>query len=224
MVLDFAGDGDDDGKPPVPRYRDALARIACEPGPSQTWSLQLPAADDDLIFDEEDFDELAIVTTGCGRSSLWLPHLGVDGGSSFVNTTLYASRVTTDRDLNAIDYDDDEVIRSRDLRELDLPGVRTIPDSVGDDELTYAIGPYNQERLYHYHRLDIRASRTTRVGRRGRLTFFIDIQNLDNRDNLRGYAVADPECRYDTNSGTRVTFPEEYWLSIIPSFGVSWEF
>ncbi len=90
--------------------------------------------------------------------------------------------------------------------------------------LSYEVGPFYQERLDDYHRLDFRASRTTRVGKKGHLTFFVDIQNVYNRDNLRGIAIADPEWRYDEPTGWYLTFPEEYWLPIIPSFGVSWEF
>ena len=71
----------------------------------------------------------------------------------------------------------------------------------------------------------MRASRTSRVGRNGTLTFFIDVQNLLDRDNLRGLAIADPEYSYvPATGGYRVSFPEEHWLPIIPSFGVSWEF
>ncbi len=50
------------------------------------------------------------------------------------------------------------------------------------------------------------------------------MQNLTNRDNVRGIAIADPEYEYTDVTGWVVTFPEEYWLPIIPSFGVSYEF
>ncbi|MDX2436208.1 MAG: hypothetical protein QNL88_04055 [Acidobacteriota bacterium] len=50
------------------------------------------------------------------------------------------------------------------------------------------------------------------------------MQNLTNRDNVRGIAIADPEYEYTDATGWVVTFPEEYWLPIIPSFGVSYEF
>ena len=100
-----------------------------------------------------------------------------------------------------------------------------VPGSGGDWVLTYDIGPFYQERLDEYYRLDVRASRSTSVGRSGRLTFFVDVQNLANRDNLRGYAIADPEYNYDPQTGDyEIAFPEEHWLPVIPSFGVSWEF
>jgi hypothetical protein len=78
--------------------------------------------------------------------------------------------------------------------------------------------------LDDYYRIDFRASRTSKVGRKGQLTFFIDVQNLSNRDNQRGIAIADPDYEYTPSTGLVITFPEEYWLPIIPSFGVSYEF
>jgi len=91
--------------------------------------------------------------------------------------------------------------------------------------LAYDVGPFYQERLDDYHRLDFRASRSTQVGRNGRLTLFIDVQNLADRENPRGFDIADPEYSYDQfGSVSEVSFPEEHWLPIIPSFGVSWEF
>ena len=94
----------------------------------------------------------------------------------------------------------------------------------GGFELSYDVGPFYQERLDDYHRLDFRASRTSSLGR-GRLTLFIDVQNLYNRDNLRGIGIADPDYHYNQSTGGYdITFPEEYWLPIIPSFGISYEF
>jgi outer membrane receptor protein involved in Fe transport len=94
----------------------------------------------------------------------------------------------------------------------------------GDWRLSYDIGPFYQEFLDDYWRLDLRASRTSRVGKRGSLTFFIDVQNLTDQDNLRGVAIADPDYYWSDATGLVVTFPEEYWFPIIPSFGVSYEF
>ena len=73
-------------------------------------------------------------------------------------------------------------------------------------------------------RLDVRASRTSRVGRKGSLTLFIDVQNLTNRENLRGFAIADPESTQAPGGNRYITFPEEHWLPNIPSFGESWQF
>jgi len=94
----------------------------------------------------------------------------------------------------------------------------------GNWRLSYDVGPFYQEFLNDYMRIDLRASRTSRAGRKGHLTFFIDVQNLTNRDNQRGIAIADPNYSWSEATGTVVTFPEEYWFPIIPSFGVSYEF
>ena len=94
----------------------------------------------------------------------------------------------------------------------------------GEWTLSYDVGPFYQELLDDYFRFDFRASRTSRVGQKGRLTFFIDVQNLSNRENQRGIAIADPDYNWTQESGWVVSFPEENWLPIIPSFGVSYEF
>ncbi len=94
----------------------------------------------------------------------------------------------------------------------------------GEQLLSYDVGPFYQERLSDYYRIDVRASRTSRVGKRGQLTFFIDVQNLTNRENEAGIEISDPWYHYDPETGTAVTFPTEHWLPIIPSFGVSYEF
>jgi len=99
-----------------------------------------------------------------------------------------------------------------------------IQDPDGDWRLGYDIGPFYQEFLDDYVRLDIRASRTSKLGRNGSLMFFIDIQNITNNDNLRGIAIADPDYYWSPETGPVITFPEEYWFPIIPSFGVSYEF
>ena len=94
----------------------------------------------------------------------------------------------------------------------------------GEWALAYDIGPFYQEFLDDYFRFDFRASRTSRLGEKGQLTFFIDIQNLSDRDNQRGIAIADPDYDYSAETGWIITFPRENWLPIIPSFGVSYEF
>ena len=39
-----------------------------------------------------------------------------------------------------------------------------------------------------------------------------------------GPVPEDPEWRQDSQGNWHVAFPEEYWLPIIPSFGISYEF
>jgi outer membrane receptor protein involved in Fe transport len=94
----------------------------------------------------------------------------------------------------------------------------------GGLRLDYDIGPFYEGFWEDYLRLDLRASWTSRVGRKGELSFFIDVQNLTDRENQRGIGIADPDYEYDPEVGYSVSFSRENWLPIIPSFGVSYEF
>jgi len=99
-----------------------------------------------------------------------------------------------------------------------------VPAPEGGLRLDYEIGAFYEECWEDYLRLDLRASWTSRVGRKGELSFFIDVQNLTDRENQRGIGIADPDYEYDPGTGYMVSFPRENWLPIIPSFGVSYEF
>lgn len=94
----------------------------------------------------------------------------------------------------------------------------------GSAQLVHSVGPFYAERHDDYHRLDLRASRTTRFEKRGELTFFIDVQNLYNRENARGVDVEEEAFHRADDGSIVVTFPQEDWLGLMPSFGVSWEF
>ena len=94
----------------------------------------------------------------------------------------------------------------------------------GDPFIHFEVGEFYSERWNDFQRIDFRASRTTEVGKDGTLTFFIDVQNLFNRDNQRGLEVTEPGFNQAGDGPTEVTFPVETWLPILPSFGVIWEF
>jgi len=85
-----------------------------------------------------------------------------------------------------------------------------------ETELVPAFGPLNSERLPPYHRLDVRASRRWELAR-GSLTFFVDVQNLYDRENLGGFDVV-----IDPDEGA-VELDEERWPGLFPSLGVTWE-
>ena len=97
---------------------------------------------------------------------------------------------------------------------------RRLPDGSGG--LAYEIGPFYEERWPDYHRLDLRASRVTNV-RSGTLTFFIDIQNLYDQDNLRGIEVDGWRWIQSPDGSYSADFNQESWFGIMPSLGVSWE-
>ena len=82
------------------------------------------------------------------------------------------------------------------------------------------IGELNALRLPAYHRLDFRVSRNFNVGR-GLLQAYLDVFNLYNRTNLRGYTFF-PEV---TRGRVRVRrAPGEEMLPLLPTLGVRWEF
>ncbi len=118
-----ADDGDDD--PPDPRYWDAFGSLAFDLNQRHSLALQVLAADDSLVFEEEDSNEITDVETGYGSQYLWLRHQGVFGSRSFANTSLYTGRVTVDRNMFFDDYDDDERFELYDDRDMDLSGIRT---------------------------------------------------------------------------------------------------
>lgn len=88
--------------------------------------------------------------------------------------------------------------------------------------MVYDIGPFYAERWPSYHRLDMRASRARQMGK-SRLTFFIDVQNLYDRDNVRGIEIDDWNWVKQGDGSYIPVFVEESWFGIMPSFGVSWE-
>ena len=96
-------------------------------------------------------------------------------------------------------------------------------DFTGDDyRIVHDVGPFYSERLDDYHRLDFRASRTSQL-KKGRLSLFIDVQNLYNRDNARGIDIDDEDFFQRPDGSFGVSFPEQDWLGILPSFGITWE-
>jgi outer membrane receptor protein involved in Fe transport len=86
-----------------------------------------------------------------------------------------------------------------------------------EPELVAVFGPLRSRRLPDYHRLDLRASRTWTRGS-GRITFFIDIQNLYDRANPAGFDVS-----LEEDEGV-VLLESEDWPGIFPSLGIQWEF
>ncbi|MEP7011806.1 MAG: TonB-dependent receptor [Acidobacteriota bacterium] len=94
-----------------------------------------------------------------------------------------------------------------------------VADPDDPEEATFAVvfGRLNSKRLPPYHRLDLRASRSWER-RRGRLTFFVDVQNLYDRQNLGGF---DLQVDAEAESFDLV---KEHWAGIFPSLGINWEF
>jgi TonB dependent receptor len=85
-----------------------------------------------------------------------------------------------------------------------------------EPRLVPVLGPLYSERLPSYHRLDLRASRAWQL-RAGRLTFFLDLQNVYDRKNQAGFDIA-----FDAEEG-ELDVEREDWPGFFPSLGISWE-
>jgi hypothetical protein len=89
------------------------------------------------------------------------------------------------------------------------------PEDPEELELVPVFGALNSERLPVYHRLDLRASRSRDLPS-GRWTTFVEIRNVYDRRNARGY---------DLDLGeSGLVLRQENWLGIVPSLGVLWSF
>ncbi|HEY7213205.1 MAG TPA: TonB-dependent receptor [Thermoanaerobaculia bacterium] len=102
------------------------------------------------------------------------------------------------------------------LLPVDDPGGPEEPEDPAEPQAVAVFGPPYSQRFPPYHRLDLRASRLWSL-RSGRLTFFVDVQNLYNRRNLSGFDV------HPGDDG-EVVLDAERWPGIFPSAGITWEF
>lgn len=82
------------------------------------------------------------------------------------------------------------------------------------------LGPLNGERLSPYHRLDLRVGRSWSLSL-GRLSAYVDLQNLYDRDNVRGFT----DFAFEVDPQGRVVVRSEAlsWGGLLPSFGIRWE-
>jgi outer membrane receptor for ferrienterochelin and colicin len=99
-------------------------------------------------------------------------------------------------------------------------GIVTTPRPDGSYEVQGYAGPRNGERLGSYARVDLRANRDVLLAN-SKLSFYLEVTNLLDRQN---------ECcveNYHVGPGRPapvLVIEKSYWLPILPSFGVQWEF
>jgi hypothetical protein len=81
-----------------------------------------------------------------------------------------------------------------------------------------AIGEPMSRRYPDYHRLDLRINHYWQTSS-GRITFFLEIMNLYDRNNLRTF-----EYEFDCpqSAGCTITLEKKYWVSLMPSIGLIW--
>ncbi|MBO1319832.1 TonB-dependent receptor [Acanthopleuribacter pedis] len=105
-------------------------------------------------------------------------------------------------------------------------GWRTTPIRVGFDEdgtPELVAGDIFSETLPDYHRMDLRINRRVQVGQKRAFELFLDISNLYNRTNVRGYSDWTIQQQAD-GSLAAVALETEDWLPILPTFGFTWKF
>lgn len=83
------------------------------------------------------------------------------------------------------------------------------------------LGPRNGERFPAFHHLDFRASRFVKLDH-GTFTLFLEVFNLYNRQNVCCVQNVNYEIFPDNSVGVLREY--DYWLPIVPSFGLSWQF
>jgi outer membrane cobalamin receptor len=101
----------------------------------------------------------------------------------------------------------------------DILLVRSGPPNEGSFGVSY--GPRNGTQLPSYHRLDVRASRSFKLGW-GTLTGYVDIFNVYNRENANSVEQIQFYLRQDGSIGTVKTY--DGGLGLLPSFGLRLEF
>ncbi len=79
---------------------------------------------------------------------------------------------------------------------------------------------YNSLRFPHYLRLDLRVNKFFRTSV-GKVSIFLELINLLNRENVRAYNFNDGFI--DASGNVRFSKTPEKWLPLLPSIGISWE-
>ena len=100
-------------------------------------------------------------------------------------------------------------------------GARVATDDEEHERIEPVLGPIRGERLPAYHRLDLRLGHDWGLSR-GRLSAYVDLQNVYDRDNARGFE----SFRFElSNDGQPAVFAEPVdWGGFLPSLGLRWSF
>jgi hypothetical protein len=87
-------------------------------------------------------------------------------------------------------------------------------------ELDPVLGAIRGDRMPDYHRLDLRVGREWDL-RRGRLLAYLDLQNVYDRENLRGFERFGV-VGLDAEDQPLVSAQPVSWGGFLPSFGLRW--
>lgn len=105
-------------------------------------------------------------------------------------------------------------------------GWRTTPIGIGYNEAgapELVPGAIFSETLPAYHRMDLRINRRVQIGQKRAFELFLDINNLYNRKNARGFSDWVIQDLGDGNFAA-VAEEKDEWLPILPTFGMTWKF
>ena len=98
---------------------------------------------------------------------------------------------------------------------------RLVVEADGTSRLEPVLGPLHAERFPPSHRLDLRVSRAWKLVH-GELDTYVEIYNLYDRENLRGFR--DFAFDLGPEGDVRVRSETVSWGGFLPSFGLRWRF
>ena len=104
-------------------------------------------------------------------------------------------------------------------------GWRTTPVTLasdGEGGFDLVPGDFFSDTFPAYHRLDLRINRRVQTANRRSFELFLDVSNLYNRKNVRGYQ--DWQIVDDGTGNPVATYATEEWLPVLPTFGLTWTF
>lgn len=100
------------------------------------------------------------------------------------------------------------------------PVTAVIPSDEGSGYLLVP-GPTNREVFPTYQRLDLRLIKRAKATKRGGFEWYLDVHNLLDRDNIKGYNYTVYE---DIDGELRWSRDTDSYLPILPTFGMTWTF
>jgi hypothetical protein len=100
-------------------------------------------------------------------------------------------------------------------------GIETTPLPGGGVDVEGVVGERNAERMAPYTRVDLRANRGVQL-RNSKLSFYVEVTNLLNSKNE--CCVESYHLEPDGHGGVFLDTVTSYWLPMLPSFGLQWEF
>ena len=98
---------------------------------------------------------------------------------------------------------------------------RVVTDGEGNAGVEPVLGPVRGDRLGDYHRLDVRLGHDWELAR-GRLGAYLDLQNLYDRENDRGFEGFRLQLANDGQP--TVSAEPSSWGGFLPSIGLRWSF